>query len=97
MSIVRAKRYAPDSMRDDPEYWEALSTRIVAEVRERRQSSWFRVGIWAPPLATAAVLTLLLANGRRSAAAEDRPPSIAVSLTAPGRAPSIAAMIGGAR
>jgi hypothetical protein len=95
MSIVRAKRYGPDSMRDDPEYWEALSTRIVAEVRERRQSSWLRVGIWGPPLATAAVLTLLLANGRRSTVAKDQPPSIAVMLTAPEQAPSIAAMMAG--
>jgi len=95
MSIVRAKRYAPDSMRDDPEYWEALSTRIVAEVRERRQSSWLRVATWAPPLATAAALTLLLASGRRPVVAANPTPSIAVMLTASGQAPSIAAMMAG--
>ena len=82
-------------MRDDPEYWEGLSTRIVAEVRDRRQSSWLRVATWAPPLATAAALTLLLASGRRPVVTEDRPPSIAVMLTAPGQAPSIAAMMAG--
>ncbi|HSY80535.1 MAG TPA: hypothetical protein VK807_02175 [Gemmatimonadaceae bacterium] len=82
-------------MRDDPEYWEALSTRIVADVRERRQSSWLRLATWAPPLATAAVLTLLLATGRRPVAAPHRAPSIAVMLTTPGQAPSIAAMMAG--
>ena len=82
-------------MRDDPEYWEALSTRIVANVRERRQSPWLRLATWAPPLATAAVLTLLLATGRRPVAAPSPAPSIAVMLTTPGQAPSIAVMMAG--
>jgi hypothetical protein len=82
-------------MRDDQEYWEALSTRIVAGVRDRRQSSWLRVATWAPPLATAAALTLLLASGRRPAVVMNHAPSIAVMLTTPGQAPSIVAMMAG--
>jgi hypothetical protein len=80
-------------MRDDPEYWDALTARVVATVRERRQSSWLEVAIWAPTLATAAALMLLLANGRAREA--NRTPNIAMLLTAPGQAPSIVAMLRG--
>ena len=81
-------------MRDDQEYWDALSTRIVETIRDRRQASWLRIAIWAPPLATAAVLTLLLASGPVPVSAANRAPSIAAMLTAQGRAPSIVSMMG---
>ena len=82
-------------MRDDQEYWDALSGRIVETIRDRRQASWLRIAIWAPPLATAAVLTLILASGRAPATATNRAPSIAAMLTAQRQAPSIVTMMGG--
>jgi hypothetical protein len=82
-------------MRDDPEYWDALSARIVATVGERRQPSWLRLGVWAPPLATAAALALLLANWRAPAAAANRAPSIAAMLTAQEQRPNIVTMLSG--
>ena len=81
-------------MRDDQEYWDALSTRIVETIRDRSQTSWLRIAIWAPPLATAAALTLLLASGPVPAKPANRAPSIAAMLTAQGRAPSIVSMLG---
>jgi len=80
-------------MRDDEEYWDALSTRIVSRIRAHREASWLRVAIWAPPLATAAALTLLIANGRAPVATNRAAPSIAVMLTAQGEAPSIVEML----
>jgi anti-sigma-K factor RskA len=82
-------------MRDDPEYWDALSSRIVETIRERRSAPWLRIAIWAPPLATAAALTLLLASGRAPATAANRAPSIAAMLTAQSQAPSIVTMMSG--
>lgn len=80
-------------MRDDPEYWDALSSRIVATIREQRQSSWLRLSLWVPSLATAAAFTLILASRHTTATAPDQAPRIAAMLTAPGQAPSIASML----
>ena len=81
-------------MRDDPEYWDALSTRLVSEIRSRRAS---RLGwrVWAAPLATAAALAILIA--RASAPPTPVPaPSIAVMLGERGdQAPSIVGLLRG--
>lgn len=84
-------------MRDDPEYWQALSARIVSGIRERRDAK-FGWRVWAAPLAVAAVLTLLISQASRQtshAPVVERAPSIAAMLT-PGaeRAPSIARLLG---
>lgn len=81
-------------MRDDPEYWEALSTRIVSTIRDRRE---WRLGwrVWAAPLAAAAVLTILIARGEPRATGE-RAPSIAAMLTSgEQQAPNIVTLLRG--
>jgi hypothetical protein len=81
-------------MRDDPEYWEALSGRIVSDIRDRRASplGW---RVWAAPLAAAAVLAVLIARGQ-STSSPDRAPSIAAMLSATDRpAPSVAVLLRG--
>lgn len=80
-------------MRDDPEYWDTLTSRVVATIRERRQSSWSRAAIWTPPLIAAAALLLLLASNRVTTI--NGPPNIANMLTAPGQAPNIVTMLRG--
>jgi len=79
-------------MRDDPEYWEALSTRIVARIRDRRPSplGW---RVWAAPLVAAAVLAILIASGKAPSTVV-QPPTIAARLAPEqNRAPSIVVLL----
>ena len=82
-------------MRDDPEYWETLSTRIVSEIRDQRASR-FGWRAWAAPLVAAAALAMLIARGNAPSSTAVQPPNIAV-LLAPEQqqTPSIAVLLRG--
>lgn len=83
-------------MRDDAEYWQALSARIVSRIRDERE---MRLGwpVWTVPLAVAAGLMLLISRSGPAPVVE-RTPSIAAMLTPGGQTtPSIVRLLGARR